>query len=358
MVAKSMKQLFEKSELAEPIESTALAGDASARRYERIRAADGNTYIVMILPAGAQSLAEEYDNERTETKNREDSFINIQRFLEKNGIRAPKLYGFDGNLRILEDLGDRLLYDEMTKMGVDSPVERDSIVTIYKSVLDLLCQLHTLKPDHSNSCIAYQREYNRELFRWEYEHFVEYAYAYPLERPIADINNLWSNHFDSMSETLAQLPRTVTHRDYHSKNLLITDHGIALIDFQDALMGPHSYDLASLLYDSYIDLGEDIIYELVSYYYDRMSKGAQLGTRTEFERQVRLVGLQRNMKAAGRFFYIFAEKGKATHLSYIQLTMQHIRRHIEALGLGKQLLNLIPIDAIVDKANELCKKSK
>jgi hypothetical protein len=136
--------------------------------------------------------------------------------------------------------------------------------------------------------------------------------------------------FQAIAELLAGQPRVFTHRDYHSRNLIVDGARLGVIDFQDALMGPAAYDLASLLRDAYIALDEALIDELIAAYLDRMEQaGAGLGDRAAFRRLFDLTSIQRNLKAAGRFVYIDRVKKNPKFLADIPRVLGYVRRNLE-----------------------------
>ena len=136
--------------------------------------------------------------------------------------------------------------------------------------------------------------------------------------------------FQTIAELIAAQPRVFTHRDYHSRNLMVDGDRLGVLDFQDALMGSAVYDLASLLRDAYIALDETLIDELIAAYLDRMAQaGAGLGDRASFRRLFDLTSIQRNLKAAGRFVYIDRVKKNPKFLADIPRVLGYVRRNLE-----------------------------
>ncbi|MBM4123904.1 MAG: DUF1679 domain-containing protein [Nitrospira sp.] len=133
---------------------------------------------------------------------------------------------------------------------------------------------------------------------------------------------------NKIAELLAGQPQVFTHRDYHSRNLMMRQGRVRVIDFQDALMGPASYDLASLLRDSYLSLDEELIEELVIRYLDGRAKAGATLDRPTFMRLFDLTSIQRNLKAAGRFVYIEKEKHNDRYLQYIPRTLGNVKRNL------------------------------
>jgi aminoglycoside/choline kinase family phosphotransferase len=134
--------------------------------------------------------------------------------------------------------------------------------------------------------------------------------------------------FQKIAELIASQPRVFTHRDYHSRNLMVHGNQIGLLDFQDALMGPAAYDLASLLRDAYIQLDDELVEELVMRYITGMPKGS-IGDVDDFRRIFDFTSIQRNLKAAGRFVYIDRIKRNPKFLADIPRTLGYVRTNLQ-----------------------------
>ncbi len=241
-------------------------------------------------------------------------FVTIGRAWRSQGIHVPEIYWVspDSQFLLLVDFGDELLFQRRQK---------ESAHNFYQKALEELSRIQKSKP---NARIE-SRAFTRELLSWEFEHFVEYALE-KRNRPISSTQlsdlRTWMK---KVVDRLASLPPVVCHRDYHSKNLIIcSDQRMGVIDFQDALMGPDTYDLASLLRDSYVRF-EDAEEEALLKYFESVS-GKNIN-RTDFG----WMSLQRNMKAVGRFFYIQMVKGKDTHIPFVKPSLHRIFRSLEQL---------------------------
>jgi hypothetical protein len=136
--------------------------------------------------------------------------------------------------------------------------------------------------------------------------------------------------FLTICQVLADQKRYFTHRDYHSRNLMVQEGKLRVIDFQDARMGPCHYDLASLLRDSYVCLEEKMVEDLIEYYLKRKeeSEGDQIDRR-EFRRVFDLMALQRNLKALGTFGYQTIAKGNDRYLKSIPRTLGYVRKNLD-----------------------------
>src|SRR5579872_7484931 len=154
------------------------------------------------------------------------------------------------------------------------------------------------------------------------KHFVEgYRGAVLTTAERSALSREWAEIVDE----LACEPRVLCHRDYHSRNLMVHEGRLHIIDFQDARMGPDTYDLASLLRDSYVDITEHALEDLIAYFL--ALKGA--AGSTEYRRRFDLMALQRNLKALGTFGYQTTTRGNPVYIQYIPRTLMYARRNLE-----------------------------
>ena len=130
-----------------------------------------------------------------------------------------------------------------------------------------------------------------------------------------------------MIDELAGEPRVLCHRDYHSRNLMFHQDRLYIIDFQDARMGPDTYDLVSLLRDSYVDLPEQTVGELIAYF---LALQGEPTTEREFRERFDLMALQRNLKALGTFGYQTTARRNPVYIQYIPRTLRYVRDNLEA----------------------------
>ena len=133
-----------------------------------------------------------------------------------------------------------------------------------------------------------------------------------------------------MVNELADEPRVLCHRDYHSRNLMLHDGGLFIIDFQDARMGPDTYDLVSLLRDSYVDLDSRQVDELIAYFLalKHGTAACRPAEAAEFRRRFDLMALQRNFKALGTFGYMTVARGNPVYIQYIPRTLNYVRANL------------------------------
>lgn len=301
-----------------------LKGDASNRTYFRLHFRPGSQPQTVVLMQLAEPEAFKRSEEAVSggASTNELPFLNVQRYLIERGVAVPVIHAYDiaaGQL-LLEDLGDCTLFDAVTGAGPER------IAALYHQAIDELVTLQSpeANPDPQR-CLALTRKFDHALLMWEFDHFLEYGIEARngIAVPSAPREAI-RRAFSRLSEELAAAPVVFVHRDYHSRNLMLTGDRLRVIDFQDALTGPQTYDLASLLRDSYVTLDQDLINRLIAYYMS-VAPGPKLDPAA-FQRLFDITAFQRNLKAAGRFIYIEKVKGRATHLPYVTPTLRSARR--------------------------------
>ncbi len=324
-----------------------LAGDASNRRYFRIDLT-GDALCSVVLMQLAEPEAFKQSEEAVSGAPHaiaELPFINIQTHLSKAGVSVPALYYYDqaAGLLYLEDFGDLTLSEACANAGIADLEAR------YKQAIDVLVGMQSRATSPADpQCLAFHRSFDVPLLMWEFDHFLEYGIAARQGTPMdgGDAGAI-REEFRRISELLAGQPRVFVHRDYHSRNLMVAGERLGVIDFQDALMGPATYDLASLLRDAYIALDDSLIDRLIDYYLDQLQEGRHLWTnRKVFRRLFDFTSIQRNLKAAGRFVYIDRVKGNPKFLADIPRTLGYVKRNLhkypELFTLNKLLSHYVP----------------
>jgi hypothetical protein len=306
---------------AEGLPVKRLAGHASMRSYWRVGAPPAS-FVVMVLPS--ERKPEEATSSEAPAS---DPFVEVQRYLRAIGVRVPAIYAFleAEGLMVLEDLGDEMLETRLAAGAAPEP--------LYEAAIDQLARMRAAAeraPDLS--CIAFRRRFERKLYRWELDHFREWLLEAWKARTLSPAETeVVDRAFDAMSEALAAEPVGLTHRDYQSRNLMVLPGGEqAVIDFQDALLGPRQYDLVALLRDSYVELPGPLVERMLRRYLDRLA--AEGGPRLElapFQETFDLLTVQRKLKDAGRFVYIDRVKGNPGFLPSIPASLRYVR---EAFG--------------------------
>jgi aminoglycoside/choline kinase family phosphotransferase len=258
----------------------------------------------------------------------EPPFVSVHRLMERIGAAVPALYAAAPAERklLVEDVGDRSLY-----AAVKSEPARAA--ELYRLAVDELLKLHRsgdVLP--GRDCIAYSIAYDRRLFRWEMERFVEYGI--PAIAPGADCTAL-GPELDRLAEMLGALPRVLSHRDYHYQNLFIQECDgaprIRVIDFQDALMAPAAQDLAVLLTtrDTGAFISPRLEAELLDYYFATAAQGPDALDRAAFLRSYRWCVLQHALKVIGLFVFL-ERSGKSGYEVYLPAALAQARRMLEA----------------------------
>jgi N-acetylmuramate 1-kinase len=289
-----------------------LTGDASDRRYFRVLLSDGPSIVLSLYssPFDVNTL----------------SFVNVARLLEQMPVPIPQVLGHadDLGILVLQDLGDVTL---QAHLGAATPAEH---AALYRQAVGLIATLQKrgaelASPDY----LPYGIAFDVDKLAWELDFFIKHfieAYRGVVFRP-EDRDEL-RREFATLVDTLASEPRVLCHRDYHSRNLMLHDGRLFMIDFQDARMGPDTYDLVSLLRDSYMDLPEHTVDELLAYFL--ALKGDSVNER-EFRQRFDVMALQRNLKALGTFGYQTTTRRNPVYIQYIPRTLRYVRNNLDNL---------------------------
>jgi N-acetylmuramate 1-kinase len=287
-----------------------LAGDASNRSYYRCYLDSDKSYIVMVNAVSDKAIVSE--EIATHTKDfKELPFININRYLAQLGIRVPAIhYNDEEGILILDDLGDKLLGDIINEEGQSEE--------LYKQAIDMMIRFQIREEHIPDWCYARLNRFNSNLYDFEFAHFIEYGIVKAGVVPPHNIISKLQALFHRLSVLFERYSNIFVHRDYHSRNLLYFKDQLYTIDFQDALIGPPHYDLASLLRDAYVDLPDDFVDRMVEYY---LSKSPYAGSG--FKDIFTLMSIQRMLKAAGR--YIKLVKGNDKFMRYIPRLLNRVK---------------------------------
>lgn len=306
---------------------SALPAHASNRRYFRIASSTGETVMLMQLAEEAFKSEEISAAHEVPT---ELPFIDVGRFLGAAGLPVPRVLAFEqaAGLLLLDDLGDTALEDLVRDA---EPAAR---LPLYEQAVDLLVGIQVAGHEAEvTSCIALRRRFDPALLRWELDHFREYGLEVGAGAtlPRAERRAL-DAAFDHIVDRLAGAPTSLLHRDFQSRNLMVRDGRLHMIDFQDALVGPLVYDLVALLRDSYVELSPPELDHLV----DRFVR-ARAATRLpaiepeEIRTSFRLQTVQRKLKDAGRFVFIDRVKGNPGFLKHIPASYRYVTAALEQL---------------------------
>lgn len=275
-----------------------VSGDASFRRYFRFR--DGNrSLILMDAPPDLEDSA---------------PFVDIAGRLREAGLNAPEIisFNFETGFGLVEDFGDTL-YREL--------LDEDSVSTVFPALFDVLVGLTRVE-------VRDLPLYDEALLHAELELFEKWYLQRHRRRPMTLAEKgTWRALSRQIIDSALSQPQVFVHRDFHSCNLLQTPAGPGIIDFQDGVAGPLSYDLASLLWDRYITWPRQ---QLEQWMIDMYSRFDLTCGHDEWIRQCDWMGLHRNLKVVGIFARLRHRDGKQGYLEMLP-------------GFYRYLLDVLPI---------------
>ena len=317
-LAQEARKMFDQISLADHENSEnvqKLPGDASTRMYYRLHIS-GKSYVLMKM-------------ESFEEHGLRLPFIEVQSHLKNAGVDVPQVIDFDAarGFILLEDLGDVTLLRKLQDVS-SQDVERHLYERVIDSLVDL--QANASPRDEKNKIAAFGLHFDETKLLWEIQFTVEHFYSIYLKRRISDEDMaVIQSGFREICATLAAQPKVLTHRDFHSRNIMVFGERFVMIDFQDARMGPREYDLVSLLKDSYYQLDDAQISRLSDYYIARWEGvTGQKIDRQKFREIYDLMAVQRNFKAIGSFASFLNRRGNATYLKFIGNTFENIRKSL------------------------------
>jgi len=295
-----------------------LAGDASFRRYFRV-ALGARRWVLMDAPPPLEDVR---------------PFLRVRAWLARAGLRVPALHAADEQrgMLLLEDFGDTSWAAWLAAGGDVRPLFEDALAQLQR--LQAAAVGYALPvfdvPRMLRECA---------LFCDWYLPCVAGVRLTPFQR--RGLLQALSPHL----ARIAALPRVPVHLDFHSRNLMLPDGRtpLGVIDFQDALLGPVTYDLASLLYDCYQDYPERERRAWSRSFFESLPRGLR-GAFTDFEdwhRGLRLTAWQRHLKAIGIFARLAWRDDKRQFLDEIPLTRRHLLQEMEVLGLDEPMLAVL-----------------
>ena len=283
-----------------------LAGDASDRKFYRCQEPPAICIQMTSWTEGFGGNAEDW--------------ISLQQYLHSLGIPVPEILFIDKDKKQIwiSDLGDTFLNETPYK-------------SYYNEALSLLIRCQ--QPSLIEQTVAHTRSFDEEKLGAELQIFTRFFFQklWPLKH-----QEKIQKEFQLLAKTISSYDRVFCHRDYHSKNLMISNHILFWIDFQDARLGPHTYDVVSLLRDSYVKLDKSFRDELFDFYIEELNKKSSLrqpiehrefynkSNAAQLAQEYLHVGLQRNLKAIGSFSYLAYEKKKTSYLSFILQSLSYI----------------------------------
>jgi len=283
------------------------SADASFRRYFRVQH-NGSSFIVMDAPPEKENC---------------QAFIELSAIFNELGLHVPVVEKMDlqQGFLCLTDLGNRVYLDELTEENTSQNADQNT-VQLYDDALKALLKIQAYKGNHLP-------DYDLTLLLNEMELFREWYLGKHLGLTLTDQQQtLLDEAFSFLANEALSQPQVLVHRDYHSRNLMICeDNNPGILDFQDAVIGPVTYDLVSLLRDCYVQWPQQQVESWLSGYYQQASK-AGLIANIEFAQFLRwfdLMGIQRHLKASGIFARLNYRDNKPGYLNDIPRTLGYIK---------------------------------
>jgi aminoglycoside/choline kinase family phosphotransferase len=277
------------------------SSDASFRRYFRLTSGDA-CHIVMDAPPIHEETG---------------GFCRIARQLRGFGLNVPEIVAENPaqGFVLMSDLGSRHYLDELTD---------DNVGRLYGDALEALLKLQSGGPRDD----GYLPAYDRQLLTAEMDLFRDWYLARHLEHVVTDEQQtMMGAAWNTLVSSAHDQPQVWVHRDYHSRNLMVTTrNNPGILDFQDAVIGPLTYDLVSLLKDCYIEWPAQRVQQWALDYQRMACRSGLLDNadETTFLRWFRRMGIQRHLKVAGIFARLYYRDGKAGYLADIPLTMKYL----------------------------------
>ncbi|MBF0360997.1 MAG: phosphotransferase [Oligoflexia bacterium] len=313
-----------------------LTGDASQRTYYRAYNNSDNSSYVVCRDKSCSDIKtlEQYD------------FWEVYNFLRKNNIRVPEIFHVDltNALLLEEDLGEISLLSKMS--SIDSLQEE---YNLYESCLDLLIKIHSQKlTSLDGPATGAHRFANRYFDRQKYEYEIDFTKTHFLERflnvKFTEMETeIFNSAFSKIISVLTKQKNYFTHRDFHSRNIMVKNDELVIIDFQDARMGPLQYDLVSLLDDCYYSIDEENHKQLIKYYWHNWAQEECDSSFDEFMEVYCYMAVQRIYKAIGSFAYIYYNKNSPKYLVNIGRAMERLKYFLinsDDFELNKELISI------------------
>jgi N-acetylmuramate 1-kinase len=305
-----------------------LTGDASDRRYFRVLTGEGTPPFVIAMYASPFA----YDTL---------PFVNVSQLFSSIPVPVPAIFGHAADLGVLalEDLGDLTL---QAHVGA-APARTHA--AYYRQAASFIADLQRRGAELADDrFIPYTVAFDEAKLMWELDFFAKhFLQAYRGVTVPALEREALHEEFLAIARELAGQTRVLCHRDYHSRNLMLTGDRLVIIDFQDARMGPDTYDLASLLRDSYVDISTETLDELIAYF---LAVKGRTEEQAEFRRRFDLMALQRNLKALGTFGYQTTARANPVYIQYMARTLRYARENLHKYErfarLGEILSNHVP----------------
>lgn len=289
-----------------------LTGDAGDRRYVRLLLAGEPSQVLAVYPGPVEF----------ETL----PFVNVWRLFNALPVPVPRMLVCDDALGIMaqQDLGDVTL---QAHLGSQPAGEHAALYAQAVSFIDTMQWrgAELTSPQY----LPYGIAFDVDKLTWELQFFVRHFLEGYRGAVLSDDDRAaLADDFAALAGELAGEPRVLCHRDYHSRNLMLHGDQLYIIDFQDARLGPDTYDLVSLLRDSYMDLTDAQVDDLIERFLShRRARGAGVDTAA-FRRRFDVMAVQRNLKALGTFGFQTTARQNPVYIQYIPRTLHYLRANL------------------------------
>jgi N-acetylmuramate 1-kinase len=308
------------------------SADASFRRYFRVTTSSGTSAIVMDAPPPLENVR---------------PFLNVLTLLEQGGINVPKLYAADieRGFLLLGDFGTATYLDTLQRIATrdeaSAQKERDSL---FADAIDTLVRLQQIDPSKAETAIG---PFDAALLRSEVNLFPDWYLKKHIRVELTnDEKNALERCYAPLIASALSQPTVLVHGDYMPRNLMHRDaDNPGVIDFQDAVIGPISYDIASLMRDAFISWDEPQVIDWTARYWQK-ARAAKLPVRedfSEFYREFEWMGLQRHLKVLGIFARINYRDGKPKYLADTPRFVRYVR-HV-----GERYIAFTPLLRLFDR---------
>jgi len=298
---KLLARLFESAGFPADAVIEQLPGAGSDRQFARVY--DGSHTAILMFGTGHGAAL--------------DDWLAIQLYLSSLGFGVPRVYASNSSIPalVVEDIGEM----------------RPPKLSEYPLIVRELARLAVIGSKEIGKCrVVADRPFDSDAFRWESQYFSE---RYLLEYKGISQNKIekFTVEFDALAERLAGLTKAFCHRDFQSSNIAVRDSKVRIIDFQSAKLGPPEYDLASLLWDSRVDIQEDTRNELIGEYIDAMRELDYPVDAGEFKENVQFAAISRMMQALGAYCFLSNVKGKRKFITLIKPAEIRLRELLNKL---------------------------
>ncbi|KTC87091.1 aminoglycoside phosphotransferase family protein [Legionella brunensis] len=303
----ALHKWLEKTLAPAPFSISPLAGDASFRRYFRLHL-NGTTRVIMDAPPDKEAM---------------EPFLTVNEILSSLEVHCPKVHALDKALgfAILEDFGDELLLKHLSPKTANK---------LYGAAMNIIMRMQYCPP----ASTAKLPPFDKQFMLQELNTFKEwFLHTYLKIQLNAEEETLLTDTFAWLTDKISQQPQVLIHRDYHSRNIMLLNETdeiqLGIIDFQDAMIGPFTYDLVSLLKDCYIQWPREQVMEWLSTFH-KQSSLAKEWLLDNFIYAFDLCGLQRHLKVLGVFSRLHLRDNKPNYLKDLPLTLHYVMACLES----------------------------